>query len=50
MISDKMMQLLKCEGIVAIVTMGGDGPHVVNTWNSYIDVTLDGYLLLPVGG
>ncbi len=50
MISDKMMQLLKCEGIVAIVTMGGDGPHVVNTWNSYIDVTRDEHLLIPVGG
>ncbi len=50
MIPDKMMQILKCEGVVAIVTMGGDGPHMVNTWNSYIVVTRDGHLLLPVGG
>lgn len=50
MIPDKMMQILKCEGVVAIVTMGGDGPHMVNTWNSYIIVTQDGHLLLPVGG
>lgn len=50
MIPDKMMQILKCEGVVAIVTMGGDGPHLVNTWNSYIVVTRDGHLLLPVGG
>ena len=50
MIPDKMMQVLKCEGVVAIVTMGGDGPHMVNTWNSYIHVTQDEHLLLPVGG
>ena len=50
MIPDKMTQVLKCEGVVAIVTMGGDGPHMVNTWNSYILVTRDGHLLLPVGG
>ena len=50
MIPDKMMQILKCEGVVAIVTMGSDGTHMVNTWNSYIVVTRDGHLLLPVGG
>lgn len=50
MIPDKMLEILKYEGVVAIATMGGDGPHMVNTWNSYIVVTQDGHLLLPVGG
>lgn len=50
MIPEKMTQILKREGVVAIVTMGGDGPHIVNTWNSYILVTRDEHLLLPVGG
>ncbi len=50
MIPDKMMQVLKCEGVVAIVTMGADGPHVVNTWNNYIYVTENEHLLIPVGG
>lgn len=50
MIPDKMIQVLKCEGVVAIVTMGDDGPHVVNTWNSYIQVTPDEQVLIPVGG
>lgn len=50
MIPDKMLEILKYEGVVAIVTMGDKGPHMVNTWNSYIVVTQDGHLLLPVGG
>lgn len=50
MIPDKMLEILKCEGVIAIVTMGDKGPHMVNTWNSYIVVTQDGHLLLPVGG
>lgn len=50
MIPDKMLEILKYEGVVTIATMGGDGPHMVNTWNSYIVVTQDGHLLLPVGG
>lgn len=50
MIPDKMKQVLNCEGVVALVTMGADGPHVVNTWNSYIQVAQDEHLLIPVGG
>lgn len=34
--SDKMMQILKSEGVVAIVTMGGDGSYMVNTGNNYM--------------
>lgn len=50
MIPDKMLEILKYEGVVAIVTMGDDSPHMVNTWNSYVIVTQEGRLLLPVGG
>jgi hypothetical protein len=50
MIPDKLFHVLGHEGVVAIVTMGPNGPHVVNTWNSYIQLTEDEHLLIPVGG
>lgn len=50
MIPEKLLQVLKHEGVVAIVTMGEQGPHVVNTWNSYLQLTEGGHLLIPVGG
>lgn len=34
---------------MAIVTQGTDEPHIVNTWNSYIQVTSDDKLLIPAG-
>jgi predicted pyridoxine 5'-phosphate oxidase superfamily flavin-nucleotide-binding protein len=37
------------DGVVAIVTQGTDEPHVVNTWNSYVRVSSDDKLLIPVG-
>jgi hypothetical protein len=36
MIPEKMFDVLKKDGVVAIATLGKDGPHMVNTWNSYI--------------
>lgn len=48
MIPKKMMEVLKHEGVVSIVTKGQEA-HVVNTWNSYIKVTEEGKLLIPVG-
>ena len=38
------------DGIVAIVTQGQTEPHVVNTWNSYITISGENKLLIPVGG
>jgi hypothetical protein len=35
--------------VVAIATLGQDGPHMVNTWNSYIQITDDGRMLIPAG-
>lgn len=49
MIPEKMREVLKQDGVVAIATLGEDGLHLVNTWNSYIQVTSDERLLIPVG-
>jgi len=35
---------------VTFVTTGEEGPHVSNTWNSYLKLCEDGRLLAPVGG
>ncbi len=50
MIPEKVKEILKHEGVVAIVTSGKEGPHLVNTWNSYVQITEAGTLLVPVGG
>jgi len=49
MIPDKMREVLKNDGVVAIATLGQDGPHLVNTWNSYVRITDDERLLIPAG-
>jgi hypothetical protein len=46
---EKLHQILQHEGVVAIATQGPDGPHLVNSWNSYLQVTADGRLLVPAG-
>jgi predicted pyridoxine 5'-phosphate oxidase superfamily flavin-nucleotide-binding protein len=48
-IPETLLEVLKKDGVVAIATLGPDGPHMVNTWNSYIRVTEDGRLLIPAG-
>jgi hypothetical protein len=42
-----MRAILKKDGVVAIGTTGADGMHMVNTWNSYVQITEDGRLLIP---
>jgi len=49
MISEKLQEILKKDGVVAIATLGKDGPHMVNTWNSYIRVSSEERLLIPAG-
>ncbi len=49
MIPEKLLEVLKQDGVVAIATLGQDGPHMVNTWNSYIRISPDGRLLIPAG-
>jgi hypothetical protein len=48
-IPEKLKEVLKKDGVVAIATSGPDGPHMVNTWNSYIRISDDGRLLIPAG-
>ena len=49
LIPEKLRAVLKDEGVVAIATLGQAGPHMVNTWNTYIRITADERLLIPVG-
>ena len=49
MIPERLREILKQDGVVAIATLGQDGPHMVNTWNSYIRISDDGRLLIPAG-
>lgn len=49
MIPEKLLELMKSDGVVAIATLGADGPHMVNTWNSYLRLSPDGRLFIPAG-
>jgi len=49
MIPEKLLEVLKHDGVVAIATLGQDGPHMVNTWNNYVRISEDGRLLIPAG-
>jgi hypothetical protein len=48
-IPETLLEVLKQDGVVAIATLGKDGPHMVNTWNSYIRLAEDGRILIPAG-
>lgn len=50
MLSEKFFEVIANEGVVSIVSWGIDEPHVVNTWNSYVNITGDGRLLIPAAG
>ena len=49
MIPETLQKILKMDGVVAIATLGTDGPHMVNTWNSYLKISQDGRLFIPAG-
>ncbi len=51
MTDKKLMEVLTTppDAALAIVTQGINEPHVVNSWNSYVQVTSDGKLLIPAG-
>ena len=36
MIPETLQKIMKTDGVVAIATLGVDGPHLVNTWNTAI--------------
>lgn len=50
MLNEKLMEVISHEGVTAIVSCHNNEPHVVNTWNSYIQTTEDDRLLIPAGG
>ena len=48
--NEKLLDVLKHEGVVSIISWGSaDEPHVTNTWNSYI-VVKDDRFLIPAAG
>jgi predicted pyridoxine 5'-phosphate oxidase superfamily flavin-nucleotide-binding protein len=49
MLTDIFLEVLRHEGVAAVATLGAE-PHLVNTWNSYIQVTDGRHLLIPAGG
>lgn len=49
MISEKLLEILKKDGIVSIATQGKKGLHMVNTWNSYVQISPEGRFLIPAG-
>lgn len=52
MLNEKLLAVMAHpnDGAVSMVTVGDDGAHLVNTWNSYIEVTPDDKLLIPASG
>ncbi len=50
MFNEKFYEVVSHEGVVSIVSWANEEAHVVNTWNSYLDVTQDGRLLIPAAG
>ena len=49
MIPETLLEIMKKDGVVAIATLGKDGPHMVNTWNGYLRISQDGRLFIPAG-
>lgn len=48
-LGDKFLEVIKHEGVVAIMSWGVE-PHMVNTWNSFLVVTEDERILIPAYG
>ncbi len=48
-LSEKFFEVLKHEGVVAVVTWAIE-PHIADTWNSYLVVTDDERILIPAAG
>lgn len=50
LIPEKLLEVLKHEGVTAIAMLDDNGIHMVNTWNSYLKVTTGGKIIGPAGG
>jgi hypothetical protein len=49
-LTDKFFEVINHEGVVSIVSWGITEPHIVNTWNSYLNITNDEKILIPAAG
>lgn len=49
MLPEAFFEVLRHEGVLAIATYGSE-LHLVNSWNSYVQVTDGDTLVIPVGG
>ena len=47
MLTEKFYEVLSKEGVAPIVTWANNDAHASATWNSYVNVTKDGRLLIP---
>lgn len=47
MFTEKLIEVLKHEGVVSIVSNGTNEAHVVNTWNSYLEIAEGNKILIP---
>jgi len=50
MLNEKLLEVISHEGVVAIASCSNSEAHLVNTWNSYVNATEDGRLLIPAAG
>lgn len=50
LINEEVKAVLSRESSAALVTVGVDGPHLVATWNSYIEVLDNDSFAFPAGG
>ena len=47
MLSEKFLEVIGKEGVVSIVSCDESGPHVVNTWNTYLVTKNGDTLMIP---
>ncbi len=50
MLIEQLREVFQHEGPVAIVTNSATGPHVVGTWNSYLEIIDDKTIAIPAYG
>lgn len=51
-LNEKLLEVIQSppDSALTLVTQGPDGPHLVNSWKSYLQFGQKGRLLFPAGG
>lgn len=49
-LEDNFLEVLRNEGVVSIVSMNETEPHIANTWNSFVQISEEGNILIPAAG